>query len=204
MNTLTVAEKKLFKKLSTAIKIQDYLDSIPFNYEKNGETCMSPRQLIKQKKAHCIEGALFAGAVLWFHNKEPLLINFKVNDARDQDHIITVYSKNGYYGAISKTNHNVLRFRDPVYKTIRELVLSYYHEYFLNKTGKKTLLGYTKPISLKKFGTSWITSTKDLWEIAEYMYDAPIIHIVPKKNKKFIRKACDTERKGASILEWKK
>lgn len=185
------------------MKIQDYLDSIPFNHEKHGETCMSPRKVIKAKKAHCIEGALLAGAALWLHNRDPLVVNLKVNNTYDLDHIITIYKENGYYGALSKTNHNVLRWRDPVYKSVRELVMTYYHEYFLNTNGRKTLRGYTKPIRLKRFGTSWITRDDDMWDIAEYIYDAPILVIVPEKNKKFIRKASTVERLGARIAEWK-
>lgn len=205
-NTFGLAKKesKFFKKLNTPNKIQDYLDSIPFNYEKSGETCMSPINTLKEKKAHCIEGALLASVALWVNNKEPIIVNLKVNNKKDFDHIITIYNENGYYGAISKTNHNVLRWRDPVYKSIRELVMSYYHEYFLIPNGEKTLLGYTNPINLKKFGIKWITRIDNLWDIAEKIYDAKIIEIVPKENKKLIRKAAKLERLSANIPEWKK
>lgn len=203
MDSLTPKEKMVFRSLSSAIKIQNFLDTIPFNHEKNAETCMSPRLVLKQNKAHCIEGALLAGVALWYNKKEPLLVNLKVNTSKDVDHVITIYKEHGYYGAISKTNHSVLRFRDPVYKTIHELVMSYFHEYFLVTDGTKTLLGYSRPINVKKFGTAWITSSEDLWNIAEYIYDLPVIEIVPKVNKKLIKKAVLVERKGASIPEWK-
>lgn len=202
METLSTLEKKLLKNLDTPSKIQDFLDTLPFNHEKNGETCMSPRKVMQEKKAHCIEGALLAGVALWLNNKEPLIISLKVSNKKDYDHIITLYKENGYYGAISKTNHNVLRFRDPVYKTTRELIMSYFHEYFLIASGEKTLLGYTKPINIKKFGTKWITDENDLWNIAEKIYDTPIINIIPDKNKNLLRKASKMEILSADIKEW--
>lgn len=202
IKNLNKAEKDFFQKLSTPQKIQDFLDTIPFNHEKSGETCMSPFTVLREKKAHCIEGALLAGIALWLNKKDPLIVNLKVKHP-DYDHIITLYEENGYYGAISKTNHNVLRFRDPVYKTIRELVMSYFHEYFLVSSGEKTLLGYTKPINIKKFGTKWIISEENLWDIAEKIYDTPIIEIVPKINKKYLRNASKTEKISADMKEWR-
>lgn len=201
IKNLNKEEKDFFQKLSTPQKIQDFLDSIPFNHEKNGETCMSPRKVLVEKKAHCIEGALLSGVALWLHGRAPLIVNLKVRKD-DFDHIIIIYKENNYYGAISKTNHNVLRFRDPVYKTIRELVMSYFHEYFLVSSGEKTLIGYTNPINLKRFGTKWVTSEENLWDIAEKIYDTPIIEIVPKENKKYLRKASKTEKISAYIKEW--
>lgn len=201
MNNLSPTDKKFLMGLTTPLKIQDFLDTLQFNHEKNGETCMSPKRVLKEQKAHCIEGALLSSVILWLHKKEPLIVNLKVKNS-DYDHIITIYKENNYYGAISKTNHNVLRFRDPVYKNIRELVMSYFHEYFLVENGDKTLLGYTKPINTKKFGTKWINRDDDLWDIAEKIYDTPIIEIIPKKNKKTLRKASELERISADIQEW--
>ena len=198
MDRLTPSEKKFLKKLNTPKKIQDFLDSIFFNHEEHGETCMSPRSVLREKKAHCIEGALFAATALWLHKKEPLVLNLKVMKG-DFDHVVTLYKENGYWGAVSKTNHSVLRFRDPIYKTVRELALSYFHEYFLVKNGKKTLLGYSRPINLKHFGAKWITSSEDLWDIAEKIYDSKYVAIVPEKNQRCIRNATWAERKAASI-----
>lgn len=201
MGNLTQAEKQFLKNLNTPSKIQDYLDSISFNHEEGGETCMSPKRVLREKKAHCLEGALLAGVSFLLNKKRPLIVSLKVK-LSDYDHIIVLYKENGHYGAISKTNHNVLRFRDPVYKNVRELVMSYFHEYFLAETGEKTLLGYTKPINLKKFGTQWITREDELWDIAEAIYDTPIIEIVPKENKKNLRNAHEVEQQAAKIEEW--
>ncbi len=203
IKNLDKEEKDFFLKLSTPEKIQDYLDSISFNHEKSGQTVMSPRKVLIEKKAHCIEGALLAGVALWLHGRPPIIVNLKVRKD-DFDHIVVIYKENNYYGALSKTNHNVLRFRDPVYRTIRELIMSYFHEYFLVSNGEKTLIGYTKPINIKRFGTKWITSEENLWDIAEKIYDTPIIKIVPELNKKYLRNASKTEREGANIEEWSK
>ncbi len=190
-----------FKKLNTPDKIQTYLDSIPFNYEHNGETCMSPESVIKNKKAHCLEGAMLAAAALMQTGEKPLVMSLKVRND-DYDHVVALYKRNGYWGAISKTNHAVLRYRDPVYKTIRELALSYFHEYFLTKNGEKTLVGYSRPINLNRFGKSWVSKKENLWKIAETIFDMKHVPIVPKENKKHIRKASIVERKAASIQDW--
>jgi len=203
MNTygLSTSEFSILKKLSSPQKIQDFLDTLPFNFEKNGDTYMSPQRVLKEKKAHCIEGAMLAATALLIQGEKALLLDLKAHPG-DMDHVVALYKKNGYWGAISKTNHAVLRFRDPIYKTIRELVLSYFHEYFLNTTGKKTLRGYSNPLNLKKFGNKWITAKEDLWIIADALDDAKHFPFVPEKNKKLIRNAIEIERKAGSIIEW--
>ena len=200
---LTKKENAFFRKLSTPRKIQDYLDDLPINYEKSGETCSSPRVAIREKKAHCIEGALIAATALWFHGERPLLLDLKTKDIQtDPDHVVALYKKNGYWGAISKTNHNVLRSRDPIYRTVRELALSYFHEYFLTTTGEKTLRTYSRPFSLKRFGTSWATNEENLWYIAQALDESPHFDIIPKKQSSHINPASKHERKTASIPEW--
>jgi hypothetical protein len=195
-------EYKMIAKLDTPEKIQTFLESIPFNHEKNGETCMSAARVLRERTAHCIEGAFVACAALMHMGERPLIVSLKVEEP-DDDHIIIPFKKNGYYGALSKTNHPVLQYRDPVYRSLRELVMSYFHEYFLYKNGKKTLLGYTRPINLNRYGKKWLTAEQDLWDIAEKIYDAPIISVVPKKNKNFLRKATAFEIKALSTQEWK-
>lgn len=198
MLQLTRAEETFLKKLNTPSKIQDYLDSIPFNFEERGETCMSPRRVLQEQKAHCIEGAMLAAVALSLTGRKPLLLNLKVNK-RDDDHVVALFQENGYWGAISKTNHAVLRYRDPVYKSIRELAMSYFHEYFLTSTGEKTMLGYSQPINLMKFGTSWITADDDVWDIAESIYNAEYASIIPPLNKKNLQPASVLERKAAKV-----
>lgn len=198
---LALHEFEVLKTLNDPRSIQTFLDSLSMNHEKEGETCMSPLRVLQTRKAHCIEGALLAAVCLMIHAQKPLILNLKVH-TDDVDHIVTLFKRNGYYGAISKTNHGVLRYRDPVYKSVRELVMSYFHEYFLSSNGKKTLLGYTRPTNVRTYGLGWITREDDLWDIAEAIYDMPIIDVVPHKNKKYIREATAFERQVASIPEW--
>ena len=199
---LTASELKILKKLSTPIKIQNFLDSQPINWEKKGETYMSPRRSLRAGKMRCLEGALVAATALWLQGEHALIMDLYTTD--HEDHIVTLYKRRGYWGAISKTNHATLRFRDPVYKTLRELALSYFHEYFLDKNGKKVLRSYSEPFNLKKLGTKWITAEEDLFYIAEAIDASPHHSIFPQKNARFIRLADSMERKAGRLLEWKK
>lgn len=184
----------------TPEKIQDLLDSLAINQEKQGETCRSPKEVLRYKEAHCLEGALLAAAALQAAGEKPLLLNLKVSRG-DYDHAVALFKRNGYWGALSKTNHAVLRYRDPVYKTIRELALSYFHEYFLNDTGRKTLIAYSKPFDLSRYQKEWITSDKNLWYIADALRDSPHTAIVPIGTK--LRPASKLERSAGSLVEWK-
>ncbi len=164
---------------------------------------MSPRRALREKKAHCMEGAMLACTALMLQGEKPLIMSLKVAKG-DFYHAVVLFKQNGYWGAISKTNHAVLRYRDPIYKNSREIALSYFHEYFLTSNGKKTLRGYSKPVNLEKFGTSWVTSENDLWNITETIYDMPHIDIIPKGSEKYIRDAEPLERRAASIMQWQK
>jgi hypothetical protein len=200
---LTVKEIKIFKKLNTPAKIQDFLNTLKPNFEKKGETCSSPRTTLARGTAHCLEGAYLAAAILWFHGEEPLLLDLK-SSKKDFDHVVTLFKKDGIWGAISKTNHAVLRYREPVYESVRELAMSYFHEYFTNNDGKKTLQSFSKPFNLKKFGKSWITTGEDLWEIGAKLDDSPHTNIFPKNQNKYFRKADPIEIKAGKLVEFKK
>jgi len=199
---LSKTELAILKKLNTPKKIQDWLDEMPINWEKKGETYMSPRRALRENKAHCFEGAMLAGIALWLTGKPPLVIDLKTTIG--DDHIITLYKAGGYWGAFSKTNHAFLRHRDPIYKTIRELALSFFHEYFDFDNGKKILLSYSEPFSLKKLGTEWITAERELDDIAERLDNLPHKRLFPKSSEKFLRRACATELQAVNIVEWGK
>ena len=191
------------KKLNTPQKIQDFLDKIPFNFEEKRETYWSPMKMLRKNKAHCFEGAVFACFCLKKNGIENYLLDLKVkNLKKDSDHTLCIFRINKFWGAISKTNHSVLRWRDPIYKSVHELAMSYFHEYFLNN-GEKTLLSFSKPFDIwKKFGDSWINEEKDLDEMAEALDKSPHTNFIPKINSKFVRNAGKTEIKGASITEY--
>lgn len=200
---LTSEEYKTLSRLTTPIKIQDFLDAIPFNFEKTGDTHMSPRRVLREDRAHCIEGALLAATALWIRGESPLIMNVSARMGKgDVDHVITLYKRGGYFGAISKTNHSTIRFRDPIYRTPRELALSYFHEWFMNETGEKTLECYSKPLDMHRFGTAWITEEKDLWNIADALSVLPHYQLVPKGNLRYVRKADAMELKAGMLIEW--
>jgi hypothetical protein len=191
-----------FKRLTTPAKIQDFLNTLSFNFEKNGETCRSVTQSLKARTAHCFEGALIAAAALQNLGHKPLLLDLKTTPD-DYEHVVALFVVDGYWGAISKTNHAVLRYREPVYKDIHELVMSYFHEYFL-KNGKKTLRSYSKPFDLTKFGNEWIDSPEPLWHIDQALDRSRHISILTKKQITRLRKADRIEIKAGELTESKK
>ena len=201
---LNKKELTLVKKLKTPHKIQDFLDKLPFNFESDEDTYRSPREVLKHGEVQCFEGALLACLCLAYHGIEHYIIDLKVKKSAidDSDHTLCVFKINGYWGAISKTNHSVLRWRDPIYKNVRELAFSYFHEYFL-EDGGKTAESFAKLFNVwKKFGVNWVVSKEDLDEIASALDKGPRVKFVPKANRRFIRKVGDTEIEGMLVEEW--
>ena len=196
-------EIKLFKKLNNPKKIQDYLNTLKFNFEAGGDTCFSPRFVIRNKKAHCMEGAMFAAAVLEFHGAKPLVMDLR-SQTHDFDHVVAVFRQFGHWGAISKTNHAVLRYREPIYKTIRELVMSYFHEYF-DKYGLKTLREYSRPFDLRYFNKpQWRTSGRNLFAIPDYLDEIKHFDILSLKQIKNLRHADKIEINAGKLVDWQK
>ncbi len=167
---LVPEERRLFDGLRTPEAIQDYLDGLSVNFEDGGETYFSPRRVLRERTAHCFEGALLAAAVLGYHGKKPLLMDFQTL-GDDEDHVVALFRSHGRWGAISKTNHAVLRYRDPVYASVRELAMSYFHEYF-TADGVKTLAAFSAPFDLSRFDPAlWLTAEDDLhWLAGELDY----------------------------------
>lgn len=202
---LTREEYLTLKKLRTPIQIQDFLDTLPFNFEKDEDTHLSPRRVLLEKKAHCIEGAMLAAAALWISGEAPIVMNLSPKMGKgDFDHVVTLYKRGGYWGAISKTNHSVLRFRDPVYRTPRELALSYFHEWFLPQTGEKVLECYSQPLDLSRLTTVWITDANDTWYVSDALSETRHHYFVPTANWRYVRKADHFEMQAAGVPEWQK
>ncbi len=199
----TREELAILRRLKTPAHIQDYLNGIPANFEPNGDTLKSPRRVLRENNAHCIEGALLAAAALRVHGQDPLLMDLQ-SAANDKDHVVTLFKDKGFWGAMSKTNHGVLRYREPIYKTPRELALSYFHEYFLDD-GTKTLRAYSVPFDLSRFDDQeWMTSEEDLWDIGAALDDTRHFPIVPPVHIKRMRKADPIEREMGKMTEWKR
>jgi len=160
---LTDRERATLRKLDTPARIQAFINRIPINHENDGETVLSVRAVLRQRRAHCIEGAFVAACALWLHGESPLVMHLDC-DLSDYPHVITLYRRGGCWGAISKTNGSRLRFRDPVYRSLRELALSYFHEY-TNKRGEKTLRSYTAAFDLRRIDPAlWVTNSASCWE----------------------------------------
>lgn len=169
------ADRVLCRKLKTPQRIQDYLDDqIEYN---TAETCYGPRLVIRHQRAHCMEGALFAAAALRSLGHEPLIVDLTA--VRDVDHVLAVFRQHGCWGAIAKSNYAGLRFRSPVYRTIRELAISYF-EHFYNPKGEKTLRGYSRPVNLSRFDTlNWMESDEEMWPIPVYLCNISHASILP-------------------------
>ena len=198
---LTPQEQRLFARLQTPQKVQAFIDAVPANFGIAGDTAMSPRTMLKAKVAHCSEGAVFAVAALAFHGRPSWLIDLRALPS-DSDHIITVFRERGLWGAISKTNHPVLRWRDPVYRSPRELVMSYVHEYCL-PGGKKSLLEYSRPFALTRYAPErWLTPEEDLDWLMVALDEAPHLPIAPKSSLKRQRRSTAFERQAHNQTEW--
>lgn len=195
---LIKSEFQRLKKLSTPAKIQGFLNKLSFNFEKEGETHYSVKFALKHDTANCFEGALIAAVSLWIHGNKPLLLDLKTVRP-DFDHVVTLFQKDGYWGAISKTNHAVLRYREPVYKSIRELVMSYFHEYFL-ENGKKTLRSFSKPFDLSR-NTDWLATEESLADLAYALDHSLHEKILTPRQIGNLRKADKIEIKAGEITE---
>ena len=151
--------------------------------------------------AHCAEGAVFAAAVLAYHGRRPLLMDIRALPA-DQDHIIALFQERGLWGAISKTNHAILRWRDPIYASARELAMTYAHEYCL-PGGKKSMLSFSKPYSLARFAPkNWVIAPEDLDWLLVDLDTSPHSPIAPRHAMRKRRRSSLVELLSQEVVEW--
>jgi|JI10StandDraft_1071094.scaffolds.fasta_scaffold01833_35 hypothetical protein len=202
LSAFSAKDRKELLLLSTPALVQDYINAIPFNFEKKGETCKSPLVVLETQKAHCMEGAMLAVFILGLHGIEGKLLHLQAVRP-DDDHVIVVFKQGDRMGALSKTNHGVLRYREPVYKSVRELAMSYFHEYFLH-TGEKTLRAYSRPVSLLRRDMSWVTSSEDLWHIDALLDTAQHFQLMSKQSEGVLRKAEPIEIAMGKIVQYHK
>ena len=166
---LSRSEYGLLRGLRRPARIQDFLDfQIHYNKEHEGPTCRSPRRVLRDRLAQCFEGAMFAAAALRVNGYPPLLLDLEA--VRDDDHVLALVRERGHWGAIGKSNYAGLRFREPVYRTLRELAMSYFEDYY-NPAAEKTLRSFsTRSVNLARFDSlPWMTTERDLWIIGEYL-----------------------------------
>ena len=174
----TLAELRALHALRTPHGIQRALDAMPYHH---ASTAWSPRRVLRERRAHCLEGAVFAAAALRVLGYPPLLLDLEA--VQDTDHVLAVYRERGHWGAIAKSNFTGLRYREPVHRSVRELVMSYFEGY-INLRGDRTLRAYSHPVNLARFDRrrpGWMTTDGDLWWIAE--------HLVGVRHRRLLRPA---------------
>jgi hypothetical protein len=164
-NAFTPGEIRKLRSLKTPHGIQRLLDDMPYHL---ATTAWSPRRVLKENTAHCFEAALFAAAALRVNGYPPLILDLEAD--YDTDHVIAIYRINGHWGAVAKSNYTGCRYREPVYRSLRELALSYFDVYF-NLRGERTLRTFSRPVNMARFDSrGWMTSDKHLWYVAEYLF----------------------------------
>ncbi len=177
-------ELRELKRLKSPAQIQGFLNEIPYHL---ANTAWSPRLVLRNKSAHCLEGAIFAAAALRVQGRPAWILDLEA--INDTDHVIAVYKENGAWGAIASSNYASCRYRSPIYRNLRELALSYFEGYF-NLRRERTLRTFsTKPIDLSRFDSqNWMTSEKPLWFIAEHLFDVPHTKLLtPAMEKNLVR-----------------
>src|SRR5579859_851644 len=190
-------------KLDTPPKIQAFLNAIPVNHELEGETMLSVREVLRQRRAHCIEGAFLAACALWIHGDPPLLLHLDC-DLSDYPHVLAVFRRKGGWGAISKTNGTPLRYRDPIYRTLRELTMSYFHEYY-NKRYEKTLRSYSGAFDLRKVEPAlWVTNERACEEIHDRLVSARHYALISKAQERLLARRDPFERKASKLVQYPK
>jgi len=199
---LTPAEFAVLRRLDTPRKIQAYLYALKQNFEPDGDTCRPVREVLRLKRAHCIEGAMLAACALWVHGEPPLLLDMRAR--RDYDHVVALFRRHGRWGAISKTNGIGLRWRDPVYRTLRELAMSYFHEYY-NRAHHKTLREYSVPYDLRRFDPAvWVSGVKNAWSVVDALDALRHFSLVPGKNMDDVVRRDPFERRVGGMLQYRR
>jgi hypothetical protein len=198
---LAPREYRMLARLTSPEKIQAFLNAIPCNHEIGGETVLSVREVLKQRRAHCIEGAMVGAAGLWVNGYPPLLMHLDCHES-DYPHVIAVFKRGGAWGAISKTNGAPLRYRDPIYRTLRELALSYFHEYS-NKRGHKTLRSYSVPYDMRRVDPQkWVTAAKSCWETHDLLTDLRHYPLITKRQERLLTKRDRFEQHAGKMVEY--
>ena len=173
---LSPANLRTLRSLNTPVRIQKFIDELEYQY---ADTAGSPARVLRERKGHCMEGALVAASALRINGHPPLLMDLE--GVRDDDHVIALYREHGLWGGIAKSNYAGLRFRAPVYRSLRELAMSYFEHYY-NLRGERTLRSYSAAVNLSRLDNRhWMTSEDDVWCVPELLIDARHFPLFPDK-----------------------
>lgn len=167
---------RTLRSLKTPARIQKFIDAMTYQY---GDTAWSPQRALRERKGHCLEGALVAAAALRVNGRPPLLMDLEA--VRDDDHVVALYRERGLWGGMAKSNFAGLRFRAPVYRTLRELALSYFDQYY-NLGGERTLRSYSAAVNLERLDSrGWMTAEEDVWCVPELLIAARHYPLLPDR-----------------------
>ena len=198
---LTASEFAVLERLDTPARIQDFVYGLTQNFELRGETCLTVREVLRARRAHCIEGAMLAACAFWVHGEPPLLLDMRA--VNDFDHVVALYRRHGLWGAISKTNGVFLRSRDPVYRDLRELAMSYFHEY-ANRRSHKTLREYSLPYDLRRLDPRiWVSGEKGAWKVAAALDDLRHFRLVPGRHLRLVSRRDPFERRASELSQYR-
>ncbi len=197
---LTAAERSLLRSQSSPQKVQAFLNAVPINFELEGDTCYTVRQVLRHRRAHCIEGALVAACALWLNGEPPLVLDMRAEG--DWDHVVALFRRNGFWGAIAKSNHVALRGRDPVYRSVRELALSYFHEYH-NEQGDRTLREYSRPFDLRTLDPrDWVSGEAGAWEAERRIDLSRHYRLFPPSQHRYLTPIDAMEWRAKQLVEY--
>jgi hypothetical protein len=199
---LSPAEFAVLERLDTPQKAQAFLYGLRQNFELAGDTCRPVRHVLRQRSAHCIEGAMLAACALWVHGEPPLLMDMRA--VRDFDHVVALFRRHGRWGAISKTNGIGLRWRDPVYGSLRELAMSYFHEY-ANRRDHKTLREYSVPFDLRRVAPAiWVSGEKQAWSVAEELDRIKHFKLLDGRHLPAVTRRDPFERRASALFQYRR
>ncbi len=199
---LSRGEFAVLARLRTPQKIQQFLYGLKQNFERQGDTCNSVRTVLRERRAHCIEGAMLAACALWIQGEPPLLLDLQA--VHDFDHVVALFRRNGRWGAISKTNGIGLRWRDPVYASLRELAMSYLHEYY-NKRDHKTLRTYSVAYDLRRVQPEeWVTAEDGAWDLIDKLEATRHYQLMNRAQVRSLIRRDPFEREVGNLLQYKK
>src|SRR6266581_5945574 len=197
---LAPSEFAVLERMSTPQKTQAFLNAIPINHELGGETILSVREVLRQRRAHCIEGAFVAACALWVHGDPPLVMHIGC-DPSDYPHVVALFRRGAAWGAISKHNGPQLRYRDPVYRSLRELAMSYFHEYF-DRRGRKTLRSYSRAFDLRGIDPElWITSETACTQAHDRLARLRHYAVISRRQEGMLSRRDRFERKASRVVE---
>jgi hypothetical protein len=196
---LSPEHANLLARLRTPEQVQDFVSGLPINFEPEGDTCLSVSEVLRQRRAHCIEGAFVAACALWMNGGRALLMDFQA--IGDDDHVVAIFQRGRHWGAVSKSNHVWLRWRDPIYRSLRELAMSYFHEYV--KGAKKTLWKYSRPFDLsRRDARDWVTNPDNCWDVAEALDLSPHFPLITRAQANRLRARDAVEVRAGHVVQY--